>query len=174
MYLLATMTATPLLSLFLLITSLYSSLFNNVNVVSAQCLSHQQSLLLQLKDSLIFNPNFSTILVKWNQSSDCCSWAGISCEEGRATGLILRNESISGAIDETSTLWNLIYLNTLDLSFNGWLYSAIPSRIGNLTNLSYLNLTSFFSGQIPKEISRLKKLLILDLSYSGHLLRAQI
>ncbi|KAF3448104.1 hypothetical protein FNV43_RR08814 [Rhamnella rubrinervis] len=156
------MTNTPLLSLFSLIISIHSSLFNHV-VVSAQCLSHQQSLLLQLKDSFIFDATESTILVKWNQSSDCCSWAGINCEEGHVTGLNLRNESISIGLDENSTLWSLIFLKTLDLSLNLDL-PLIPSRIGNLTNMSYLNLSSSFSGQIPKEISRLKKLRILDLS----------
>ncbi|KAF3448086.1 hypothetical protein FNV43_RR08794 [Rhamnella rubrinervis] len=158
------MTSTPLLSMFLLIISIHSSLFNHV-VVSVQCLSYQQSLLLQLKDSLIFDASESTILVKWNQSSDCCSWAGITCEEGHVIGLNLRNESISAGLDENSTLWSLIFLKTLDLSLNVDL-PLIPSRIGNLTNLSYLNLSSSFSGQIPKEISRLKKLRILDLSGS--------
>ncbi|KAF3448082.1 hypothetical protein FNV43_RR08790 [Rhamnella rubrinervis] len=131
---------------------------NHVNIVSAQSLAHQQSLLPQLKDTLIFDANNSTILVKWNQSSDCCSWAGISCEEGRVTGLDLRHEPITGGINDNSCLWNLIYLKTLDLPF-------IPSR----ENLSYLNLSSSFSGQIPKEISLLKKLRILDLSDSSNL-----
>ncbi|KAF3447793.1 hypothetical protein FNV43_RR08497 [Rhamnella rubrinervis] len=122
------------------------------------CLAHQQSLLPQLKDTLIFDANNSTILVKWNQSSDCCSWAGISCEVGRVTGLDLSHEPITGGINDNSCLWNLIYLKTLDLPF-------IPSR----ANLSYLNLSSSFSGQIPKEISLLKKLRILDLSDSSNL-----
>ncbi|XP_060674302.1 receptor-like protein 39 [Ziziphus jujuba] len=168
--------AIPLpVSWLLFLFSIYSSLFffgHHVVVVvggtGQNCLSHQQSLLLQLKHTLTFNTTTSKILVHWNQSSDCCNWPGISCDhEGRVTGLKLSNESISGGIDNNSTLFNLAYLQILDLSLND-LNSTIPSRIGNLTNLSYLNFSnSGFMGQIPKQISRLSKLVNLDLcSYS--------
>ncbi|KAF3448074.1 hypothetical protein FNV43_RR08782 [Rhamnella rubrinervis] len=134
------MTTTALLSLFLLIISIYSSLFNHVDFVSAQCLSHEQSLLLQLKDTLIFNATDS-ILAKWNQSSDCCNWPGISCEEGHITGLNLTNQLISGGINENSTLWSLIYLKTLDLSHNKLNGTIQFDMIESLTNLQILDLS---------------------------------
>nr|XP_048319620.1 receptor-like protein 53 [Ziziphus jujuba var. spinosa] len=56
---------------------------------------------------------------------------------------------------------------SLDLSLNNFEFkSTIPSRIGNLTNLSYLNFSNAgFGGQIQKEISHLSRLVTLDLSY---------
>ncbi|KAF3448116.1 hypothetical protein FNV43_RR08826 [Rhamnella rubrinervis] len=156
------MTSSPTI-LCLLFVFFYSTLFFHVVVSSGgQCLSDQQSLLLQFKNTLIFNATISKSLVRWNQSSDCCTWEGISCEKGRVTGLKLSDESISGGINDNSTLFNLRYLQSLDLS--NFKSSTIPSRIGNLINLRYLNFSGVFGGQIPQEISHLKKLLILDLS----------
>ncbi|KAF3448098.1 hypothetical protein FNV43_RR08808 [Rhamnella rubrinervis] len=153
--------ATPHLSWLFLIVFIFCM---NMHAVSGLCLSDQQSLLLQMKDNLIFNAAKSTILVKWNQSSDCCTWEGITCDAGRITGLKLSEESISGGINDNSSLFNLIHLKSLDLSFNN-IGSTIPTRMGNLTNLSYLNLSNAgFMGQIPKEISLLIKLVALDLS----------
>ncbi|EXB36040.1 Receptor-like protein 12 [Morus notabilis] len=130
-----------------------------------QCLGSQQSLLLQLKNSLDFNSNYSSKLVNWNESSDCCSWKGVTCEEeGRVTRLDLSGEAISGALDNSSTLFNLQHLRSLDLSYNDF-NSTIPSRIGNLTNLRNLHLRyAGFVGQIPTEISHLRSLVTLDLS----------
>nr|XP_048317861.1 receptor-like protein 7 isoform X1 [Ziziphus jujuba var. spinosa] len=160
------MTIPVLVSWLFLMLSTYSSLFGHVVVVAGQCLSHQQSLLLQLKHAIIFDETSSKILVNWNESSDCCTWPGITCDDdGRVIGLELSNEGISGGIHDNSALFNLVDLKSLDLSSNGNLSSEIPSRIGNLTNLNYLNLSSSFRcRQIPKTISVLNKLLILDLS----------
>jgi hypothetical protein len=47
--------------------------------VSGQCLGNQQFLLLQLKNSLVYDRASSTKLVHWNQSVDCCSWEGVTC-----------------------------------------------------------------------------------------------
>nr|XP_024935204.2 receptor-like protein 47 [Ziziphus jujuba var. spinosa] len=152
-------------SFLFMIIPLYAILVTiELQVVSGQCLSDQQSLLLQLKNNLKFNSTGSKKLMQWNQSSDCCTWEGVTCEEGRVTGLNLSNESISGGIFENSSLFNLQYLRSLDLSYNKF-NSTIPSRIGNLTNLNVLNFSnSGFDGQIPKEISSLTRLFVLDLS----------
>ncbi|KAF3447726.1 hypothetical protein FNV43_RR08429 [Rhamnella rubrinervis] len=142
---------------------LFLLLVNLLQAVSGQCLSDQQSLLLQLKDNLKFDPARSKNLVKWNKTSDCCIWRGVICEEGRVTGLNLNNESITGGV-ENSSLFNLQYLKSLDLSYNN-INSMIPSRIGDLTNLSHLNFSNAgFQGQIPGGISNLTRLVALDLS----------
>jgi Leucine-rich repeat (LRR) protein len=131
-------------------------------VVSAQCLASQKSLLLQLKNNLTISPVTSKKLAQWNQTPDCCFWAGVNCSEGRVSGLDLTNEAISGNI---SSLFNLQNLQNLSLAYNNFNGSQISSEFGKLTNLRYLNLSNAgFGGQIPIEISRLTRLVSLDLS----------
>ncbi|XP_010035713.2 receptor-like protein 54 [Eucalyptus grandis] len=134
------------------------------NLVSGQCLAEdQKSLLLELKNSLNFNTSLSSKLVRWNQSND--SWDGVKCEGGQVTGLDLTNESIAGGLNDSSSLFRLKDLQRLNLAFNRFQFSEIPSGFGNLTNLVYLNLSNAgFTGQIPIGISRLTRLVTLDVS----------
>ena len=145
----------------------FSTLLLSIRTVAVSgrsCLGSQRSILLQLKSSLDFDPFSSTKLVKWNKSTDCCSWEGVSCEDGCVIDLNLRNEGIFGGLDNSSILFNLQRLKSLDLSFNIF-NSPIPSRIANLINLQYINLSDAgFVGQIPIEISHLRSLVTLDLS----------
>ncbi|KAB1227640.1 Receptor-like protein 12 [Morella rubra] len=134
-------------------------------LVPGQCLGNQQSILLQLKNSLMFDSAQSTKLVHWNQNADCCSWEGVNCSEGHVVGLDLSSESIYGGLDNSSSIFSLQYLQNLSLAYNYFYYSEIPSEFDKLKNLSYLNLSNAgFAGQIPIAISRLTRLLILDLS----------
>ncbi|XP_022767790.1 receptor-like protein 12 [Durio zibethinus] len=145
----------------------FIAVFISINVVcvSAQCQSDQRQLLLKLKRSL--NSTSLGKLVKWNHTTDCCSWDGVSCDEGgRVIGLNLSNQSISGAIENSSSLFSLKHLQRLDLSYNR-LSSAFPSGFDKFANLSYLNLSNAgFKGQIPAEISSMTRLVTLDLSVS--------
>ncbi|KAB2087580.1 hypothetical protein ES319_A04G113600v1, partial [Gossypium barbadense] len=133
--------------------------------VSGQCQSDQQELLLGLKNSL--NSSSSEKLVKWDQYTDCCSWDGITCDaDGQVIGLDLSNQSTSGAIDESNSLFHLLHLQQLNLDYNSF-KSTFPSGFENLANLRYLNLSNAgFTGQILVEISYMTKLVILDLSKS--------
>jgi hypothetical protein len=142
--------------------------FSTVFAVSHQCLGDQQFLLLELKNTLMFNSTLSTKLVKWNQSVDCCSWDGVTCNEGRVIGLDLSNESISGGLNDSSSLFRLQHLQSLNLAHNYYFNNSqeIPSEFDKLANLSYLNLSyTGFAGQIPIAISRLTRLVVLDLSH---------
>ncbi|XP_058771327.1 receptor-like protein 6 [Vicia villosa] len=152
--------------LFFLPFSLINSWTNN-SVVNGHCLGHQHSLLLHLKNNLIFNPTKSSKLVHWNQSDeDCCQWHGVTCKDGYVTALDLSHESISGALNDSSPLFNLHYLESLNLAFNNF-HSVIPSELHKLQNLKYMNFSDAgFEGQVPKEISHLKRLVTLDLSSS--------
>ncbi|KAM3704805.1 hypothetical protein ACB098_03G032800 [Castanea mollissima] len=66
-----------------------------------------------------------------------------------------------------SSLFSLVHLRRLNLAYNHFNSSQIPSGFGRLSGLTYLNLSaSSFSGQIPLNISELSKLTSLDLSYN--------
>ncbi|KAK3444982.1 hypothetical protein EUGRSUZ_A00577 [Eucalyptus grandis] len=132
-------------------------------LVSGQCFGDQKLLLLELKSSLNFNASLSTKLVKWNESND--SWEGVTCKGGQVTGLDMSNESITRGLDDLSSLFRLNYLQRLNLAFNNFPSLEIPSGFGNLTNLVYLNLSNAgFAGQVPIGISRLTRLVTLDVS----------
>ena len=149
-------------SLLLLITTLLMFLCKNIVSIHSQCLEEQQILLLQLKQSLKFNSSQSSKLVLWDSSTDCCSWTGVTYNKGNVIGLDLANESISGGLDNSSSLFNLPYLESLNLAENSFYDTQITSGFENLVNLVYLNLSnSDFVGQIPIEISSLiRKFLI--------------
>ncbi|XP_030440304.2 receptor-like protein 6 [Syzygium oleosum] len=131
---------------------------------SAQCLGvDQRLLLLKLRNSLVFDASKSSMLVQWDRSGD--SWSGVTCEDGLVIGLDLSNESISGGIDGSSSLFRLEFLRSLNLAFNYFNYLTIPSGIANLSRLVHLNLSNAgFAGKIPAELSRLRKLRSLDLT----------
>ncbi|XP_030439767.1 receptor-like protein 7 [Syzygium oleosum] len=149
-----------------LVLAIYTiSIFSDVATSSApaQCLGiDQRSLLLELRDSLVFNTSASSKLVRWDRSAD--SWSGVTCKDGLVVGLDLSEESISGGIGHSSSLFRLEFLQSLNLAFNDF-NSAIPFGLANLSRLVHLNLSNArFSGQIPAELSRLTELRTLDLS----------
>ncbi|KAK9229609.1 hypothetical protein WN944_022572 [Citrus x changshan-huyou] len=142
----------------------------HVTLVSGQCQSDQQSLLLQMKNSFILSKDSitSTKLSQWSShhSSDCCDWNGVDCDEaGHVIGLDLSREPIIGGLENATGLFSLQYLRSLNLGFTLFSGIQIPSRLANLTNLTYLNLSqSGFIQDIPIEISSLTRLVTLDLS----------
>ncbi|XP_021805862.1 receptor like protein 30-like [Prunus avium] len=140
------------------------------------------SALLQFKESFAIKKSVSADPLAypkvsfWKREGDgnrsnCCSWDGVECDEdfGHVVGLDLRSSCLYGSINSSNTLFRLVHLQRLDLSDNHFNFSHIPSRFGDdLSSLTYLNLSnSFFSGQIPSEISKLSKLSTLDLSFNG-------
>ncbi|XP_018727962.2 receptor-like protein 7 [Eucalyptus grandis] len=100
----------------------------------------------------------------WDRSAD--SWSGVTCKDGLVVGLDLSDESISGGIDGSSSLFKLEFLRSLNLAFNNFNYMAILLSLANLSLLENLNLSNaWFTRQIPAELSRLRKLRTLDLTY---------
>ncbi|CAN6581516.1 unnamed protein product [Malus baccata var. baccata] len=120
--------------------------------VYSQCVKDQQLSLLHLKKNLTFNDaddsvGYSPVLSKfisWNSSTDCCSWVGVTCgTNGRVVGLDISSQYISGGIDSSSSLFDLQHLQSLNLADNHFVDgSLIPSAIGKLTKLRYLNLSN--------------------------------
>ncbi|KAK3430456.1 hypothetical protein EUGRSUZ_E02040 [Eucalyptus grandis] len=101
-------------------------------------------------------------------SGDCCSWDGVECDEvtGRVIALDLSSNCLSGTMSPNTTLFRLVHVESLNLAFNSFNFSSIPYGFGNLSKLQYLNLSSSdFSGEIPRDISQLSKLVSLDLSH---------
>ncbi|XP_059650393.1 receptor-like protein 7 [Cornus florida] len=152
---------------FFLITT-FSIFCITIVPADSQCLDHQKTLLLQLKDNLEFNYRFSTKLRFWNHNSDCCEWGGVTCDNmGHVVGLDLSNEFISGGIHNSSSLFSLKYLQSLNLANNIFSSWHISSGFEKLTNLTYLNLShANLRGQFPIEISLLTRLVSLDFSWN--------
>ncbi|KAG2693685.1 hypothetical protein I3760_08G108500 [Carya illinoinensis] len=154
----------PLLSWLFFMPICLLSISFYVPMVCGKCLTNQKALLLQLKNSLIFDSASSTKLMHWNKSIDCCSWEGVTCNKGRVFGLDLSDDYISCPLDNSSSLFKLQYLQNLNLAYNDFNGSEIPSEFNKLSNLVYLNLSyARFQGQIPITISHLKGLVSLDL-----------
>ncbi|XP_047943470.1 receptor-like protein 40 [Salvia hispanica] len=153
---------------FLLLTYILTlSFIITTHSYTSRCLRHQEILLLQLKDELIFNSSHSTKLVRWNESGECCKWHGVVCDaSGYVVSLELDDEAIYGGIGDSSSLFRFKYLQKLNLAFNDFNYThPIPKGIGNLTYLTHLNLSNTgFGGQVPFEISSLTRLASLDIS----------
>ncbi|QCE03348.1 receptor-like protein 7 [Vigna unguiculata] len=169
---------TVLVSPVLAMPLFWLCLCHNLFPVSGLCSDDQRSLLLQLKNNLTFTFQRSTKLKSWDPSNDCCRWIGVSCDKkGHVTALDLSGESITGGIDDSSSLFSLQYLQKLNLAENDF-YSVIPSAFNRLENLTYLNLSyAGFVGQIPIEISQMTRLVTLDLScfsfLTGHALKLE-
>ncbi|XP_030936567.1 receptor-like protein 6 [Quercus lobata] len=155
-----------------------SSLFHpaySSSSIRPLCRIDESSALLQFKESFIVNstcggPYDYPKVASWmleGENNSCCLWDGVDCDDdtGHVIGLNLSSSCLYGSINSSSSLFRLMHLRQLDLSYNFFNYSRIPSTIGNLSMLTYLNLSySFFQGQIPSEISLLYKLSVLDLS----------
>ncbi|TYI91887.1 hypothetical protein E1A91_D02G027100v1 [Gossypium mustelinum] len=133
-----------------------------------QCLDDQRSPLLQLQQHLYYAPNFtfSSNFDLWDVNTDCFSWEGVTCDAyGHVVGMDLSYKSLSGSIHPIFNLHRLQRLNLAGNNFNTTLFSY---GFDKLQNLTHLNLSSScFHGQIPVEISFLKRLVSLDLSNQG-------
>ncbi|CAL9002858.1 unnamed protein product [Prunus brigantina] len=160
-----------LLQYFLLLFLIPKICFTIIPAVHSLCTKDQQLSLLHLKKSLQFShdsdsDSHPTKVISWNSSTDCCSWLGVNCSsDGHVVGLDLSSEAINDGIDDSSSLFDLQHLQSLNLADNHFTYGTrIPSAIGKLVNLRYLNLSSCsFYGSIPKSIANLTQLVGLHL-----------
>lgn len=139
------------------------------------CHSEERSALLQFKESFIISRSASKFpfaypkVQSWKldgNGSDCCLWDGVECDEdtGHVIELDLNASCLYGSIDSNSSLFRLVQLQKLNLANNDFGSSQIPSALGNLSELTALELShSLFVGEIPSEISKLSKLTYLSL-----------
>ncbi|PRQ54661.1 putative leucine-rich repeat-containing, plant-type, leucine-rich repeat domain, L [Rosa chinensis] len=143
---------------------------NLIPAVHSKCIEAQKESLLNFKKSLVFDSSSSSKLITWNSNTECCIWLGVTCStNGSVVGLDVSSESISCNIDNSNSLFQLQHLQSLNLAYANFNGSSIPSAIGKLTELRYLNLSgAYFSGQIPIEVAYLTRLVILDLSDNSY------
>ncbi|XP_021288454.1 LRR receptor-like serine/threonine-protein kinase GSO2 [Herrania umbratica] len=133
----------------------------------------KQTLFIDYTASLLCNSNYGSPTNSfpktdsWKEDSDFCLWDGVTCDgvTDHVIGLDLSCSWLYGTIPSNSTLFLLQHLKRLNLAFNNFGESKISAKFGQFPNLTHLNLSSsFFSGQVPSEISYLSKLVSLDLS----------
>uniref|UniRef100_A0A0A0K946 Uncharacterized protein n=2 Tax=Cucumis sativus TaxID=3659 RepID=A0A0A0K946_CUCSA len=109
----------------------------------------------------------------WNESTDCCLWDGVECDDegqGHVVGLHLGCSLLQGTLHPNNTLFTLSHLQTLNLSYNYMDGSPFSPQFGMLTDLRVLDLSrSFFQGNVPLQISHLTNLVSLHLSYNDGL-----
>ncbi|XWS51772.1 hypothetical protein CRYUN_Cryun11dG0011800 [Craigia yunnanensis] len=103
----------------------------------------------------------------WKEGIDCCSWDGVTCDnkKGQVIGLDLSCSWLYGTITSNNSLFHLPHLQKLNLAFNDFNNSKMSSEFGRFASLVYLSLSNtFFSRQVPPQLSHLSKLVSLDLS----------
>ncbi|KAL2577760.1 hypothetical protein AAZV13_16G156500 [Glycine max] len=133
------------------------------------CSEKERNALLSFKHGLA-DP--SNRLSSWSDKSDCCTWPGVHCNNtGKVMEINLDTPAgspyreLSGEI--SPSLLELKYLNRLDLSSNYFVLTPIPSFLGSLESLRYLDLSlSGFMGLIPHQLGNLSNLQHLNLGYN--------
>ncbi|XP_020082426.1 leucine-rich repeat receptor-like protein CLAVATA2 [Ananas comosus] len=124
------------------------------------CIERERNTLLSFKAGL---PDPSNFLSSW-EGRDCCKWTGVVCSNttSHVVKLKLGNLALSGEINPSLSL--LSDLKHLDLSMNNFHGNSIPTHIGSLQKLKYLNLSNaWFNGIVPAQLGNLSNLRYLDL-----------
>ncbi|KAG4150201.1 hypothetical protein ERO13_D05G381200v2 [Gossypium hirsutum] len=172
------------LCLFLFFPYLYASFSSSG--------SHSCSSLIQFKNSFSIRENASFYCDdfaglksypktnSWKEDTDCCSWDGVTCDHLNAhvIALDLSCSWIYGNFPSNTTLFLLPHLQKLNLAYNDFNLSKIPSEFGRFTSLFYLNLSNTGSlslafcdlqGKFPKNIFDLPNLNLLNLGGNQNL-----
>ncbi|KAM3747295.1 hypothetical protein ACB098_05G024400 [Castanea mollissima] len=121
------------------------------------CNEKDKQALLSLKRGLIDPFN---LLSSWSSQEDCCRWDGVHCDNKtiRVTELHLAYTGIGGEISRS--LLELEFLNYLDLSFNDFNCTPIPTFLGSMVDLhkeaDWLQIMSKFSSLSELYLSNCK------------------
>ncbi|GAB2289470.1 hypothetical protein Dimus_023779 [Dionaea muscipula] len=156
------------------------------------CHDNEKSALIQFKQGFSIdaaastNPTAYPKTLSWKSTgngSDCCIWDGVECDQhsSRVVGLDLSSSFLDGSIPHNSSLFELVHLQSLNLSDNNFRYSlqlpsrfdlghnnldgGIPYSIGKLSRLTHLGLSdNFLIGKVPVSLTNLTQLSYLNLA----------
>ncbi len=136
---------------------------SNFTVTLASCLpATERNALIAIFDAL--NGDSWNDNTNWKNGGDESTWHGVTIVGCHVTGLNLQNNNLIGALP--SEIGDLTELVNLNLSQNG-IYDVIPSGIGFLTKLKFLHLEqNQLSGNVPAEVGDMAQLDIFDVSYN--------
>lgn len=126
-------------------------------------LCDDRDVLLSFKSQLMDPRNALSAWTSHSNSSHC-TWYGVSCSKNTTTvqSLSLGGLGLSGELP--SHLFNLTYLQFLDLSNNAF-HGPIPFQFSHLSLLQTISLAfNNLSGSLPSQLSLLKHLQVLDFS----------
>ncbi|KAL7250037.1 hypothetical protein ACSBR1_012104 [Camellia fascicularis] len=116
---------------------------NSSSAEQLLCHADESSALLQFKQTFSIDKSASSDpcsylkVVSWKlerDSGNCCSWDGVECDKdtGHVIGLDLSSSFLRGSINSSSSLFNLVHLQRLNLAYNDSEYSYIPSKLSHL------------------------------------------
>ncbi|XP_058208249.1 receptor-like protein EIX1 [Rhododendron vialii] len=162
-----------------------SSSSNHTHHNNITCFENEREALLKFKQDLI-DP--MKRLSSWDIGEDCCKWTGVVCDNftGHVREILLGNPyeysfendpdyaayqmyRLGGKLNPS--LLDLKHLQYLDLSLNYFHGAHIPSFIGSIATLRYLNLSwAGFSGTIPPQLGNVTTMCYLDLGSNYGLL----
>lgn len=134
------------------------------------CSEKERNALLSFKHGLA-DP--SNRLSSWSDEEDCCTWQGVRCNN--ITGQVMElnlNTPVGSPYRElrgeiSPSLLELKSLIRLDLSSNYFVLTPIPSFLGSMESLRYLDLRlSGLMGLIPHQLGNLSNLQHLNLGYN--------
>ncbi|KAL7197093.1 hypothetical protein ACSBR1_037002 [Camellia fascicularis] len=152
--------------LFSKLVSLKVNAFNTNASGSTQCTEFERTALIKFKEGLI-DPSMK--LFSW-VGDDCCSWKGISCNKQtgnvemldlKNTGDVYGSSCLGGEI--SSSLLDLKHLSYLDLSMNNFREIPIPTFLGSLEKLNYLNLSQASFGGMGRNMKIINILGIVNI-----------
>ncbi|CAI0389491.1 unnamed protein product [Linum tenue] len=115
-------------------------------------------------------PNFG-----WNETSDPCSWTGVTCDsESRIVAIFLQGLGLSGHLETRGLCSAQLSLRVLVLTNNS-LVGPLQPEIANCANLTHLFLGgNQLQGPVPGSLpllTKLRRLVIADNSFDGALPR---